>query len=121
MGDLTIQAQGNLKLDSPMVEVTGQTTGILPPGTIIAYAGNITTNDGTPPAKIEIMPGWLLCNGAELERNEYKNLFEAINYAHGGSGSKFRLPDCRGYFLRGVDRGAGRDPDSNSRTKLDPS
>lgn len=83
---------------------------LVPPGTIVAYAGD------TPP------PGWLLCDGSEISRSQYAALFAAIGTAHGeGDGaSTFNLPDYRGYFLRGVDMGAGRDPDATSRSMPNP-
>jgi subtilisin family serine protease len=80
----------------------------LPAGTVVAFAG-----------KADAIPnGWLLCDGQEVSRSEYRALFYAIRTAHGvGDGSTtFNLPDYRGYFLRGVDHGTGRDRDSASRT-----
>ncbi len=81
---------------------------LVPPGTVVAYAGTIA------PA------GWLLCDGRAITRTEYSALFAAIGTAHGsGDGSiTFNLPDYRGRFLRGVDGGAGRDPDVISRTAM---
>lgn len=80
----------------------------MPAGTVVAFAGKA----GAVPN------GWLLCDGREVSRSEYRTLFYAIRTAHGtGDGSTtFKLPDYRGYFLRGVDHGTGRDPDSASRT-----
>lgn len=78
----------------------------VPPGSVMAFAGP------QPP------PGWLLCNGQALSRTGYPALFEAIGEVHGaGDGSAtFNLPDYRGRFLRGVDQGAGRDPNAASRS-----
>jgi hypothetical protein len=80
----------------------------VPAGTVVAFAGSV---DAIP-------NGWMLCDGRELSRSEYSTLFYAIRTAHGaGDGSTtFRVPDYRGYFLRGVDHGTGRDPDSATRT-----
>jgi microcystin-dependent protein len=57
-----------------------------------------------------------------VSRTTYANLFAAIGTAHGsGDGvTTFTLPDYRGRFLRGVDEGAGRDPDAPSRTAPSP-
>jgi microcystin-dependent protein len=80
---------------------------LVPPGTIVAFAGAL------------VPEGWLLCDGTELPREgEYARLFAAIGTAHGdGNGtSTFHLPDYRGMFLRGVDHGRGADPDVLSRT-----
>ena len=62
--------------------------------------------------------GWLICNGSEVSRSDYPNLYNAIGVAWGiGNGvTTFNLPDLRGMFLRGV---AGTDtvgdPDANAR------
>ena len=83
---------------------------LVPPGTVVAYAGTIA------PA------GWLLCDGRAVTRTEYSALFVAIGTAHGNGdgGTTFNLPDYRGRFLRGVDGTAGRDPNSSSRTVMNP-
>lgn len=79
---------------------------LVPPGTVVAFAGE------TAP------PGWLLCDGAAVSQSMYPALFAAIGTAHGsgGAGGMFNLPDLRGRFVRGVDRGAGRDPDRAARS-----
>jgi microcystin-dependent protein len=83
---------------------------LVPLGTVVAFAGS------TPPA------GWLLCDGSAVTRTQYSALFAAIGTAHGsGDGTTtFNLPDYRGRFLRGVDGGAGIDPDRSSRTEMNP-
>ena len=116
----------------PVVEASSIYTeglNILPPGTIMAYAG-----EGTNPPD-----GWLWCNGAWLSKSTYGDLYEALKnpsngyciYGEGNlsegnvtpvdppdtSGNVFRVPDYRGYFLRGQDFGAGGvDPDKDTRT-----
>lgn len=64
--------------------------------------------------------GYLYCDGSAVSRTTYAGLFAVIGIAHGsGNGSTtFNIPDYRGYFLRGVDNGAGRDPDTGSRTAM---
>ncbi|MCP4136798.1 MAG: hypothetical protein GY754_37860, partial [bacterium] len=75
-----------------------------PPGTIAPFAG---TN---------IPDGWLLCDGGAYGRTAYSELFQAIGTAWGTpDGSSFNVPDLRGIFLRGVDRGTGKDPDASAR------
>jgi microcystin-dependent protein len=66
--------------------------------------------------------GYLYCNGNAVSRTTYAGLFAAIGISHGsGDGSTtFNLPDRRGYFPRGVDDGSGRDPDTSSRTAMNP-
>jgi len=67
---------------------------------------------------IEVFPGialpsgWLLCDGSILQVNEYTRLYEIIGdtYNLGGESiGEFRIPDCRGCFLRGLDNGRGID------------
>lgn len=92
---------------SPYSEVAHNAT-LFPAGMIMAFAG---------PAE-NIPAGWLLCDGSEVSRSTYSNLYNAIGVAWGtGNGSTtFNLPDLRGMFLRGV---AGSDttgdPDANNR------
>lgn len=79
---------------------------LVPSGTVVAFAGD------TAPA------GWRLCDGAAVSQTQFPALFRAIGTAHGSGGAigMFNLPDLRGRFVRGVDRGAMRDPDRATRT-----
>ena len=71
----------------------------VPVGAILAFASD------TPP------DGWLECNGAEVSRTDYADLFNVIGTTFGaGDGSTtFNLPDLRGEFIRGWDNGRGVD------------
>lgn len=60
--------------------------------------------------------GWLNCEGQSLLVATFPELHAVIGYVYGGAGANFSLPDTRGYFVRGVDAGSGRDPDAGSRT-----
>jgi microcystin-dependent protein len=82
-----------------------------PAGTIIAFGGNAT----------KIPSGWLLCDGTLYDQTAYPDLFKAISSNWGGEGTKFRVPDLRGVFLRGVNSGNTDtkrfyDPDAGART-----
>jgi microcystin-dependent protein len=55
----------------------------VPVGTIIDFGGL------TPPV------GYLTCNGSAVSTSTYPDLFAAIGYTWGGSGSSFNLPDLR--------------------------
>jgi hypothetical protein len=80
-----------------------------PVGTIAAFGGSA---DNIP-------RHWLLCDGRSLRTQDFPLLSAAIGSSWGSGDNPpntFRLPDLRGMFLRGVDGGAGRDPDSTSRS-----
>jgi len=91
------------KIDTMVIEALEM---LVPPGAILPYGGR------TAP------PGWVLCNGAVYDGTlpEFAAIFAAIGTAFGGSNNMFRVPDLRGQFLRGLDAGAGVDPDFASRT-----
>jgi hypothetical protein len=77
---------------------------------VIAYSAPITNTASVP-------TGWLLCDGSSVSQTTYAALYAAIGNTYGSATSgNFLLPDYRGYFLRGLDRGVGRDPDANART-----
>jgi microcystin-dependent protein len=80
--------------------------GILATGGIVMFGGTSAPT------------GYLLCNGSAVSRTTYASLFSVIATAYGiGDGSTtFNVPDFRGIFPRGVDNGAGNDPDTSSRT-----
>jgi microcystin-dependent protein len=79
----------------------------MPAGAILPFAGE------TPP------PGYLLCDGTEVLRDDYPALFAAIGTSWGfDTNFTFTMPDLRGRFLRGVDGGAGNDPDAVSRSAI---
>lgn len=81
---------------------------LMPSGTIVSFAG------ATAPT------GFKICDGSELVRVDYPNLFNAIgttwdtcrnqltglNYA-APTADKFRIPDLRGTFQRGVGQSSG--------------
>lgn len=80
-------------------------------GIVVAFAGHAP----------QVPTGWALCDGRSVRKNDpaYLALFGVIGTAHGGDANPtFNLPDYRGLFLRGVDAGVGRDPDSGTRTPM---
>jgi microcystin-dependent protein len=95
-------------VDNSVASLQSQINALVPPGTLVAFAGNTT------PA------GWLLCDGSLVSRNTYAALFSAIGVAFGAGDAvnTFALPDMRGRFLRGVNGTATppNDPDMDSRT-----
>lgn len=76
-----------------------------PIGSIVAWA------TASPPT------GWRECDGSSLLRSSFPNLFAVLGTTYGAAdGTHFNIPDYRGEFLRGMDPGTSRDPDSASRT-----
>ena len=86
----------------------------VPIGTIVPYAGLVKGNATGQLSK----QGWLVCNGDPVSRTDYAELSNVIGNFYGSvdDPTMFKLPDLRGRFLRGVDDGAGRDPDAKNRT-----
>jgi len=83
--------------------------GTLPVGTILPFAGPSTA----------VPDGFLLCNGASINRNDFAALFAVIGTFWGNpDGLSFRVPTTQGLLLRGVAYGSGFDPDRNSRTAI---
>jgi microcystin-dependent protein len=84
---------------------TAQTTAVInqtvPVGTVISYVGNANT----------FPPGWMECNGAVFNQNQYPALYTAL-------GNSNTLPNLAGYFLRGLDTSGKVDPDGAGRTLL---
>lgn len=62
--------------------------------------------------------GFLECNGQQINKDDYPELFEVlrIKYGLGTDINTFKIPDYRGYFLRGWDHGAGVDPNAATRS-----
>ncbi len=84
---------------------------VFPIGGVIAFAGNVS-----PPSD-----AWLPCDGSsQLSTGRFAALFAAIGSDNGGEGGSFDVPDYQGCFLRGTDRGQGRDPDAARRIAAKP-
>ena len=89
-----------------------QSVNLLPSGMITPYSGAAD------------IAGWLLCDGREVSRSTYANLFAVVGtiYGEGNTTTTFNIPDLRGRFLRGSDNmgtgAAGRDPNAGARTAM---
>ena len=70
-----------------------------PTGAVIAFAGG------------SVPDGYLLCDGSEVVRTQYEDLFDVIgcDFGDGNGATTFNLPDLRGEFVRGLDNGRGVD------------
>ncbi len=77
--------------------------GAAPVGAVIAWPDDV------------IPPNWHICNGKEVPFNE--ELWEILGNSYGNPEAErvpfIKLPDYRGYFLRAVDGGRGRDSDTD--------
>lgn len=86
----------------------------MPAGTIVMWGGSNIAN---------LPSGWLLCDGKVYDGvKQYPDLSVAIgsNFGFPPPGSpagSFRVPDLRGFFIRGCDDGTN-DPDYGSRTEM---
>ena len=77
-----------------------------PPGAIMSYLGS------------DAPPGWLIADGSLIDADtvhEYAALVHHLrglgDSFQGATSTQAYLPDLRGLFLRGQDRGSGRNPD----------
>lgn len=71
--------------------VAEQISAAMPAGTVIAYAGSVAPE------------GFIACNGAEVSRETYADLFAAIGtlYGEGDGSTTFNLPDLTGRVVQG--------------------
>jgi microcystin-dependent protein len=109
----TIAAIGNanqqikVKNDGSGLEwfTPNQSTSSNPVGTIISFAGS------TAPS------GYLVCDGSEISRATYADLFSVLGTTWGaGNGTTtFNIPDLRGQFLRGFGGNTNEDPEKTTR------
>jgi microcystin-dependent protein len=83
-----------ISLEAASNTITGKlasTNGGTPAGVISQYAGS------TAPS------GYLLCEGQSVSTVTYADLFAAIGYSYGGSGSSFVIPNLKGRVPVGRD------------------
>lgn len=73
--------------------------------------GNITAT-----ARITPPPGWLICDGSEVSRGTYAELFLAIGttYGEGDGSTTFNIPNLKGKVVVGIDES---DTDFNATGK----
>lgn len=99
-GNVSLTAANISTSDGPSIEeVLGMNT---PVGTVIAFAGNSAPD------------GFIVCNGALIDRTTYADLFAAIGtlYGEGDGSTTFALPDLTNRFIQGsstagTSKGAG--------------
>lgn len=92
---------------APAARYAFRSPGAIPSGMVISFAGPL---DNIP-------EGWLPCDGRALKSSDFPTLFDRIGTTYGngsagmgaGGGTNFNVPDLRGEFIRGLDRGRGID------------
>jgi microcystin-dependent protein len=65
--------------------------------------------------------GWIVCDGSTVSADDYPRLGEpgaVASFYHDRASGTYRVPDLRGRFIRGVDGGAGNDPEAASRVDM---
>ena len=98
LGQVTLQsgvAGESLQYVGSNITFAPQSLSAVPTGLILPYAA---------PVSVALPTGYLECDGAVVSQGTYINLFAVIGstYNLGGEGpTDFRLPDLRGYFIRG--------------------
>jgi microcystin-dependent protein len=128
--NFTVNSDGNVGIgtDNPTSKLTvngrieDETGFIMPVGSILPWAGPAgpTGNSPIPPK------GWLVCDGSEVSRAVYSDLFQAIgtNWGEGtgpNAAEKFKVPELRGWFLRGWSGDSNYDPEKNTRFNINNS
>jgi|TARA_E500000318_G_scaffold111257_1_gene129116 microcystin-dependent protein len=68
----------------------GLATSPIPTGTILPFGST------------SVPPGFKLCDGSPLNRNNFEDLFLEIGYSYGGAGDEFNLPNFQGRVPVGV-------------------
>lgn len=107
----------------PPVKTTSERNAITSPeeGSVIYNSTTAQLNEkrndswapvGSPVGSVQMFAGsvapesWLVCNGSTLDsvaNPKYAALFAVIGTTYGGTGANsFKVPDCRGIFVRGV-------------------
>ena len=106
LGAIKVGANLNITSDGTLNVLTssGTVSDTLPIGSIVEW-GSVTAPEN-----------WLICNGQELKRNEYPDLFAAIGttYGEGDGSTTFKLPDMSSKFPIGYN---SSDSDFNSLGK----
>lgn len=90
--------QGNKKI-ATSVQMNYSTT---PVGTILSFAGSKVPN------------GFLICDGSEVSKTTYADLYKVVGDLYGESGSEetFLLPDLRDKFVQGANDNLGTSKDA---------
>ena len=88
-----VDNDGNVEVSGRVQDMSGF---ILPVGSVLPFAGDTT-----------LIKGWLVCDGSEISRTTYADLFKVIGITYGGGDgvSTFNLPNLKGRIPVGFDNG----------------
>ena len=107
------EVDGNLKVQGNIIfsdesSMAYASSGI-PAGILTPFAGSI------PP------DGWLLCDGSDVSRTTYSDLYASIGtiYGSGNGSTTFTLPDLRGRMAMGMDNMGGQSADRVTNDNAD--
>lgn len=87
--------QGNKKVANNVTFLNNQYS--MPVGSIIPFGSN------------DIPTGYLMCDGSEISKTDYVDLYKVISNSFGAptDTTKFKLPDLRNKFVQGADNNIG--------------
>lgn len=87
--------QGNKKVANNVTFLNNQYS--MPVGSIIPFGSN------------DIPTGYLMCDGSEISKTDYVDLYKVIGNSFGTptDTTKFKLPDLRNKFVQGADNNIG--------------
>lgn len=107
----------NYELTLPAALPTQTSALEVSPSGVVTYRGGVTPAGGIIMwGGVAAPSGWLLCDGTSYLNTSQPGIFAAIGTAYGSAdATHFNVPDFRGIFPRGVDAGAGNDPDAAGR------
>lgn len=114
-GEIRADAFYTIRRDSSNYKLT---SGTATAGSADVYARITPVGTVIPWPTATIPAGWLECDGSDVSRTTYAELYAAIGTTYGvGNGTTtFNIPDYRGVFLRGHANGSANDPDRATRT-----
>jgi microcystin-dependent protein len=83
-----------------------------PAGVLMPYGGDVAPNDD-----------WILCDGRELDKTDYQDLFQVIGYKFKPESqvgnNNFAVPDLRGRMPMGADNMGGQSANTVTATSAD--
>ncbi len=102
-GTLPADAVNRKQLDDTASDTSSALKGVM---NTLVKVGDVKTS-----LLSENHDNWLLCDGQEISRSDYADLFELIGdkFGEGNGVTTFNVPDYRGKFLRGLGDNSAED------------